>query len=154
MAWMHGIPCSEVKMFPTRASTIDNFIVCSIFWHSKDVVSKFTVSFRSKVLKVTSIILVLRSSFLTNLLDMALVVAPLSNRAYVGSDCPPTVTMTETIGLETTLPSYAGASHCWLFGLGRGSTWKTVWWSVLPHLSHFTPSTSQSTLLWPLTKQR
>ena len=153
MAWMHGISCSDVKMFPTKASTIDNFIVCSIFWHSKEVVSKFMISFRSKVLKVTSIILVLRSSFLTNLLDMALVVAPLSNRAYVGSDCPPTVIMTETIGRETILPSYADASHS-LSGEGRLSVWKTVWWLVIPHLSHFIPSTSQSRERCPLSKHR
>ena len=154
MAWTHGISCSEVKIFPTRASWIDSSKVFSIFWNLKDVVSKFTISFRSKVLSETSIILVLRPNFLTNLLDMALVVAPLSNRAYVGSDCPSTVTMTETIGLETTLPSYAGASHCWLLGLGRLSTWKTVWWSVLPHLSHFVPSTSQSLIPCPFSKQR
>ena len=55
--------------------------------------------------------LVLKFNFLTKLFDMALTLAPLSRRAYVGLVCSFADMMTETIGRQTDLFSYAAPSQ-------------------------------------------
>ena len=86
-------------------------IVLFTFLIVKVVVSMLTISLLPKVIKSTSMYLVVKFNSLTKLFDMALTLAPLSRRAYVGLVCSFADMMTETIGRQTDLFSYAAPSQ-------------------------------------------